>query len=142
MGNFDNKFESNRQDYETPQSLFEPLNKEFGFTLDVCATYDNTKCKDFIPPEVDGLNTNWDKNKVCWMNPPFKTVGKWVEKAYNESMNGTTVVCLVASRTNTNWWHNFVMKANEIRYVKGRPKFVGCKHGLPLPLSIVIFKGK
>jgi len=144
MGNFETKFISNKQDYETPDEIFKPLNDEFNFTLDVCATYENTKCRDFIPPEVDGLKTSWSKlnNEVCWMNPPFNNIGKWIEKAFNESLRGATVICLVTSKTNTNWWHNFAMKADEIRYIKGRPKFKGCKHGLPLPLSIVIFKGK
>lgn len=140
MGNFGTKFISNKQDYETPMEIFEPLNKEFNFAVDVCATNENKKCESYFNEAQDGLKQNW--MGVCWMNPPFKNVSKWIEKAYRESRNGATVVCLVASKTNTNWWHNYVMNADEIRYIKGRPKFIGCKHGLPLPLSIVIFRGK
>ena len=73
------------------------------------------------------------------MNPPFGVQGKWIKKAYNESLKGTTVVCLMPSRTNTNWWHDYCMKG-EIRFVRGRPIFKGAKHGLPQPLSIVIFR--
>jgi len=141
MGKFDNqKFESGRQDYETPESIFNPLNEEFNFDLDVCATSENAKCKKYFTTENNGLTQKW--TGTCWMNPPFKDVGLWVRKAYEESGKGTTIVCLIASRTNTNWWHQYVMKADEIRFIKGRPKFVGCIHGLPLPLSIVIFSSK
>jgi hypothetical protein len=75
------------------------------------------------------------------MNPPYNNVGKWIKKAYEESLQGAIVVCLVQSRTNTNWWHDYCMEG-EVRFIKGRPKFKGCKHGLPQPLAIVIFKGK
>lgn len=72
------------------------------------------------------------------MNPPFGSQGKWVQKAYEESLNGITVVCLLPARTNTNWWHDYCM-TGEIRFIRGRPKFKGAKHGLPQPLAIVIF---
>ncbi len=76
------------------------------------------------------------------MNPPFGTQGAWVRKAYSESLRkGTTVVCLLPARTNTNWWHDYVMKG-EVRFIRGRPKFKGAEHGLPQPLAIVVFSGK
>lgn len=73
------------------------------------------------------------------MNPPYKDMKKWVIKAYEESIkNDSIVVCLIPARTNTKWWHEYCMKG-EIRFIKGRPKFEGCIHGLPQPLAIVIF---
>ena len=71
------------------------------------------------------------------MNPPCGEQGRWLKKAYDEARNGCKVVCLLPSRTNTNWWHDFVMNG-EVRFIRGRPKFVGAKHGLPQPLAIVI----
>jgi phage N-6-adenine-methyltransferase len=136
MAKFDTKFESKRQDWETPDEIFVPLDNEFGFTLDVCATLENRKCEDYFDEEMDGLTQDW--HGICWMNPPFGVQGKWVKKAYSESQNGATVVCLLPSRTNTNWWHDYCMKG-EIRFIRGRPKFKGAKHGLPQPLAIVIF---
>lgn len=138
MAEFSHKFASKRQDWETPPEIFDPLNQEFGFTLDVCATDDNKKVASFFDKENDGLSKDW--NGVCWMNPPFGTQGKWVKKAYESALGGATVVCLLPSRTNTNWWHDYCMKG-EIRFIRGRPKFKGAKHGLPQPLSIVIFRG-
>jgi phage N-6-adenine-methyltransferase len=116
------------------------LNEEFNFTLDVCASEFNYKNENYISKEQDSLNSDWGKN-VCWMNPPFNELGKWVKKAYEESLKGCKVICLIPSRTNTNWWHEYCMKG-ETRYIKGRPKFKGCVHGFPQPLSIVIFHNK
>lgn len=140
MAQFKTKFESKRQDWETPDEIFKPLDDEFQFILDVCATEENKKCSLFFDEERDGLQQDWSiYTAPCWMNPPFGKQGKWVKKAYEESRKGATVVCLLPSRTNTNWWHDYCMKG-EIRFIRGRPKFKGAKHGLPQPLAIVIFR--
>jgi len=137
MAGFKFKFGSHKQDWETPDELFEPLDDEFGFTLDVCATPENAKCPQFFTERDDGLSQKW--HGVCWMNPPFGEQGKWVKKAYQSSLEGAIVVCLLPARTNTNWWHSYCMKG-ETRFIQGRPKFKGAKHGLPQPLAIVIFR--
>ena len=141
MAKFDsNRFDSKKQEWETPESIFNPLNKEFKFTLDVCADNKNNKVDNYFDKEQNALNKDWSKD-VCWMNPPYKKVGIWLKKAYEESLKGAIVVCLIPSRTNTNWWHDYCMKG-EIRFIRGRPKFKGCKYGLPQPLSIIIFRGQ
>ena len=135
------KFTSNRNDWETPDELFDPLNDEFGFTMDVCATEENKKCWMCYTEKEDGLSQDWAQWYACWMNPPFNKNKEWVKKAYEESLKGATVVCLVPARTNTNWWHDYCMKG-EVRFIKGRPVFKGATGGLPQPLAIVIFRGK
>ena len=122
--------------WRTKQELFDSLDKQYNFTFDCCANLKNRKTPQYSSEfhKLDDLS-----QYICWMNPPFKQVGKWVKKAYNESQKGATVVCLVASRTNTNWWHDYCMKG-EVRFIKGRPKFKGNKYGLPQPLAIVIFR--
>ena len=126
--------------WETPQDLFDSLNAEFGFTLDVCALPENAKCEKYFTPEIDGLSQRWEG--VCWVNPPYgREIGKWIQKAYESSERwGSLVVCLVPSRTDTQWWHNHVMSSAEIRLIKGRLKFGGCKNSAPFPSAIVIFK--
>jgi phage N-6-adenine-methyltransferase len=145
MSNFSQRFKTNiatvtqkgvRQDWETPDELFNPLNDEFHFTLDVAASPENAKCSTYYTEENDGLLKEW--SGVCWMNPPFDNKTKWIKKAYQEAQKGATVVCLVPARTNTNWWHDICMKG-EVRFIRGRPKFKGAKHGLPNPLAIVVF---
>ena len=74
-------FSSKTDMWETPQDLFDRLNHEFHFTLDVCAIPENAKCSNFFSPENDGLSQEWFG--TCWMNPPYgKEIGKWVKKAY------------------------------------------------------------
>lgn len=131
-------FNRSKIEYETPPEIFDPLNKEFGFTLDVCADESNHKCSEYFTREQNGLANDW--SGVCWMNPPFgREMKKWIIKAYNEFLKGSTVVCLVPARTNTAWWHDYCMKG-EVRFIRGEVTFVGCSNGLWLPMAIVIFQ--
>jgi len=145
MAKFEGKFESASQEWETPLGLFDALDKYFDFNFDLAADSDNKKCERFFSKKDNALSKNWVGR--CWLNPPYGGSGEnklaiWVEKAYNESRKkNCSVTMLIPARTNTNWWHDFCMKANEIFLIKGRPKFGGAKHGLPQPLSVIHFDG-
>jgi phage N-6-adenine-methyltransferase len=130
-------FSSRTDLWSTPQDLFDKLNAEFGFTLDVCAIPENAKCAKFYSPTDDGLAQPW--TGVCWLNPPYgDTIGKWLRKATGAVKQGATVVALVPARTDTRWWHDYVQGATEIRYLKGRLKFGGGKHSAPFPSAVVV----
>ena len=133
---------SNRHDWETPQDLFDDLNAEFHFTLDVCATAKSAKCERYFTPDEDGLQESW-RDKVCWMNPPFgKEIPAWICKAYYESQQ-CTVVCLIPVRSDTRNWYEYVMRASEIRFIADRCWFTldGVKKKrAPFPSAIVVFK--
>jgi phage N-6-adenine-methyltransferase len=123
---------------ETPQDFFDALHGEFGFTLDVCATATNAKCQRFFTIDDDALSQTWEG--ICWMNPPYgKTTALWMRKAYESAQQGATVVCLVPSRTEMRWWHEYAIKG-EIRFVQGRLKFGGMPYNAPFPNAIVIFR--
>lgn len=134
---------SNTYEWATPKYFYDELDKEFHFNLDPCATKENAKCKDFFTIKDDGLCHAWFGN--VFMNPPYgREIYKWVRKAYFESLTyGKTVVCLLPSRTDTKWWHEYCMKG-EIRFIKGRLKFIGCGvvNSAPFPSVVVIFRGK
>lgn len=99
----------------------------------------NAKCVKFFTQEDDGLSQEW--KGVCWMNPPYgRDIGKWMKKAYESSLEGATVVCLVPSRTDTKWRHDYSMKG-EIEFIKGRLKFGGGKNSALFPSAVVVFKG-
>jgi len=49
-------FSSNSTEWETPDSFFKEMQKEFNFTVDVCATAQNTKLFRFFDPKMDGLS--------------------------------------------------------------------------------------
>lgn len=112
--------------WATPQALFDKLHAEFDFKLDVCATVENTKCLRFFSKEDDGLSKRWDwgEGGNVWMNPPYgREIEKWMKKAYETSRNGQTVVALIPNRSNAPWWHDYVMKAREIRFIKHKVAF-------------------
>lgn len=132
-------FTSNKSTWETPQDFFDKLNEEFNFDLDVCADAENTKCEKYFSKEIDGLAQEW--TGTCWMNPPYgREIGNWIKKAYESSLSGATVVCLLPSRTDTRWWHDYCMKG-EIRFVRGRLKFGNSKNSAPFPSVVVVFRG-
>jgi phage N-6-adenine-methyltransferase len=84
---------SNTDGWATPQHLFDELNAEFGFTLDVCASTWNHKCANYYTAEQDGLAQEW--SGVCWMNPPYgRTIGKWMAKALEASRGGQPLFVL------------------------------------------------
>lgn len=119
--------------------LFKILDDEFHFTLDACCSTKNAKCQRFFTKEDDGLRQDWEG--IVWMNPPYgRMIGKWLEKAHNEAQKGCTVVALVPSRTDTDWWHRIAMK-HEVRFLKGRLYFrdqTGKSGRAPFPSAIVV----
>ena len=134
-------FSSQSTEWATPQGLFDQLDQEFIFDMDVCAVKTNAKCQNYLDANGiwSGLAVSWQG--TCWMNPPYgRQIEKWVQKAFESSMTGATVVCLLPSRTDTRWWHDYVMQAHEIRFIKGRLRFGKTKTNAPFPSAIVVFK--
>lgn len=133
-------FSSSSDNWPTPKKLFEELDQEFGFTLDPCASTENAKCARFFSVQEDGLTQEW--TGVVFMNPPYgREIGKWMKKAFESSTQGATVVCLIPSRTDTQWWHEYAMRG-EIRFIKGRLYFGDSVGRAPFPSAIVIFHPK
>jgi site-specific DNA-methyltransferase (adenine-specific) len=131
MQKFKGLMTSWRDDWRTPISLFNELNKEFHFDFDPCPNN----------PNFDGLTISWGKRN--FVNPPYgRTIGLWLKKGFEEWKEGKTVVFLIPSRTDTIWWHSFVMQATEIRFIEGRLKFSEYYNSAPFPSAIVVFKGK
>ena len=136
-------YSSKTNEWSTPQAFFDELNKEFNFTLDPCATSENAKCTKYFTVEDDGLKQDWSKDTV-FMNPPYgREIKYWVQKAYEESLKGATVVCLIPARTDTAYWHDYIFgKADDIRFLRGRLKFGESKNPAPFPSAIIIYKGE
>lgn len=106
-------------EWETPDRLFRGLDDLFHFDLDVCATPENAKCARFYSPKENGLHQTW--RGTCWMNPPYgKEIGKWVRAAYFSSCAGTTVVGLIPARTDTHWFHDWVLGRATVIFLRGR----------------------
>jgi len=119
--------------------LFAELDAEFGFTLDPCCSHETALCEKHFTPEEDGLAQDWSGD-VVFMNPPYgREIGKWVRKAWEDSQRGATVVCLIPARTDTSYWHDYVMRG-EIRFLRGRLRFGGHTNSAPFPSAVVIFR--
>lgn len=137
-------YSSQRMDWETPNELYDALNKEFGFTLDPCANDINHKCNKYYTEFQDGLRQDWSHERV-FCNPPYgRVIGKWVKKCYEEVYKGNCdlAVMLIPARTDTLWFHDYIYNIAEIRFVKGRLKFGGASQDAPFPSMVVIFRGK
>lgn len=130
--------------WETPQEFFDELNEEFNFTLDPCATHETAKCEEYFTRFDDGLLRSWEGHTV-FCNPPYgREIGKWVRKAFLESLDPhTTVVMLIPARTDTRYFHEYIYRKAEVRFIKGRLKFKvnGQSVGsAPFPSMVVVFK--
>ena len=117
-------------DWATPKEVYKKLDEEFSFNFDPCPLGG--------VEYMNGLEMEWGSSTFC--NPPYgREIGKWTSKALVEAGKGKRVVLLIPSRTDTRWWQNDIMKAKEIRFIKGRLKFGGSKTSAPFPSAIAIF---
>lgn len=127
-------FSSLRLDWKTPKAVYQVLDSEFQFDHDPCPVGGRES-------GVDGLSTSWGGSN--YVNPPYgNQIPKWIAKGYEEWQKGKTVVFLIPSRTDTRWWHDYCMKATEIRFIKGRLKFDDQPNPAPFPSAIIVFRGE
>lgn len=132
-------FSSESSSWETPDHLFLALNHEFHFDLDAAASMENRKVKKFFSVQQDAFKLQWHGN--VWLNSPYgRGIDHWMAKAKFEAVErGSTVVCLIPARPDTNWWFDHV-RLGEVRFLKGRLKFKGAPTSAPFPSAIVIYR--
>ena len=136
--------------WTTPRAFFNKLHIEFQFTLDAAALKSSTLCTLWYGPDhddpvlQDAFLRNWqeDAQGNVWLNPPYgRTIKKWMQKAdFEAHRGGGNIVCLVPSRTDTSWWHDYCIQ-HEIRFIRGRLKFGMQKNAAPFPSALVIMRG-
>jgi site-specific DNA-methyltransferase (adenine-specific) len=111
--------------------------------MDACANQHNAKCAACFTRADDGLAQAWAGR--VWCNPPYgRAIGLWLRKALASVRCGSAelVVCLVPARTDTRWWHTYVLQgAAEVEYLSGRVRLVGARSGAPFPSDVVVFRG-
>jgi site-specific DNA-methyltransferase (adenine-specific) len=107
--------------WSTPKEFYNKLNDEFNFDFDPCPLNENE-----ITPEKNGLLIEWGQKN--YINPPYnrKLKEAFVIKAIEESNKGKLCVMLLPVSTSTKLFHDIIKpNANEIRFIKGRIKFIG-----------------
>jgi site-specific DNA-methyltransferase (adenine-specific) len=136
-------------EWRTPQQLYEMLDREFHFTTDLACTLGNSLATPGHGIYHDSLNADWAGIVgPLWCNPPYgRQIGDWIEKAYRESRStaGTTIVMLLPARTDTKWFHDYILGKAEIRFIRGRVEFEGDGKApggrCPFPSMVVVFRG-
>jgi phage N-6-adenine-methyltransferase len=130
---------------ETPIELFKELDDEFHFEIDVCALQDNYKCARYFHPSVNGLKQVWTPS-ICFMNPPYSNIPRWLDKARLEANNGAIVVCILPVDSSTKWFHEFIWNKTinkfrcEIRFPDRRYSFGKYSNSAKFATMIAIFR--
>lgn len=119
-------FSSLSPHWATPKAVYDALDAEFHFTLDPCHLHETDW--------RDGSARSWKGERV-YCNPPYGAVAKWLMKA----REAEAAVFLLPARTDTKWWHEYAMQADEIRFIRGRLKFGGAKFNAPFPSVVLIY---
>lgn len=133
---------SKSDEFGTPDYIFKPLDAEFHFTLDAAASNENSKCSTWITKEMNALRWDWTRTGgAVWVNPPYSrgNVEAFVQKAYEESQKGATVVMLLPARTEQPWFHDIVLPHAEVRFIRKRIQFVGGKQQARQAHFVAIF---
>ena len=131
---------SKRDDWRTPQALFDKLHEQFKFDADV----------DFSDPLIPGwkpgrcaLQKTWPRASAYYCNPPYgRDIGLWLHRGLEASKKGAVVVFLLPARTDTQWFHEYAPKG-EVWFFRGRLKFAfpggETEAGAPFPSMLLIF---
>ena len=115
-----------RDDWATPQPLFDELDRVFHFTLDAAADETNHKCVRYLTPDEDAFSKALDlEGETIWCNPPYgRGLDRWVNLFGKWAAMGNTVVALLPASTGTQWFRLMWDTASEVWFLTGRVPFV------------------
>ncbi len=133
---------SRSDDWETPDYVYGPLNKQYGFTCDLAANPANTKCPKFYSQERSFLAENEFAKffgEVCWMNPPFSLAEEFFAQVAKHASYGTkTVAIFKSSNMETGTWQKYILPScSWIFQPDRRVHYVGAGKSAPFPSAIV-----
>lgn len=107
-----------RQEWGTPRPVFDVLHREYGFTIDVCASALNRKLNRYLTKEDDALSCRWSGERP-YSNPPFLGIDPWLEHA----LEGELTYFLLPARTFNLWWLKWASVAKRKEWFVGRMRF-------------------
>ena len=133
-------FTSKSDEWTTPLELFEKLNRRFLFDLDAAADNWNHLLDEWYTKEDSGLEHSWEGRRV-FCNCPYSQIKLWAAKFVEEANRAECIVALIPARTDTRWWHDHIMTADKIVYIRGRLKFGPGTGSAPFPSALAIWMG-
>ena len=151
--NWENLMSSKDEAWRTPDHVYDYFDKLYHFNFDAAASSENARTKEYFTKKDNALRKSWSKRgkkRSIWLNPPYsRNLYPWIEKAYKESCkSGVSLVgVLVFARTDTKWWHDFVIPhAWKIHFIQPRLRFLDSKTGkkkgaATAPSVFIVFKG-
>lgn len=121
--------------FETPDELFDQLNRIFNFTLDAACTSTNCKCPKgyYYDKGQDSLKMNWGGDRV-FCNPPFSRKSEFIKKAYMEVLFHNcpiVVMVLPLNCMDSEAFQNFVYTYFDFEILRGRVSFIDSETGKP-----------
>ena len=134
-------FTSNKDDWETPDNLFNWLHDTYEFTVDAAASHDNAKLPRYWTKQDGALDRDWSGERV-WCNPPYGKIAKqFIEKA--AKCEAERAVLLIPARTDTIVWHDHILRNPNacVCFLKGRLTFKPAVGPAPFPSAVVVFYG-
>lgn len=134
-------FSSTKEDWATPQDFFDKLNEEFHFDLDPCADAENAKCKEYFTKEENGLLKDWGgvaSSAIHHTAEKQRANGSGSVTKKRRSPERLSLHLFRRALTQ-GFFHDYIYHKAEIRFIKGRLKFGGCKDAAPFPSMVVIF---
>lgn len=144
-------YEKSRNDYLSPPELVKMALEDFNrdcFDCDVCCSHENIPALHYYKNgEINGLSEYW--YKLNWCNPPYDECNKWIKNAYEEQQIGKTTVMLIPVRTETKYWHDYILfnENVKIKWLRKGYQFLDPETKKPMgvfknALALVYFYGK
>ncbi len=94
-----------RDEWQTPQWLFDKLNTQYNFKVDCCANVSNAKCK--IYP-MNFLDIRIVTKYHCWMNPPFSKAQEMFKGFFKRIREGVAIYR--CDNMETKIWQDIILK--------------------------------
>ena len=113
-------FSSGTDEWGTPKDLFDQLDSEFHFNLDVASTDENCKCEMHFTKEDDGLKKDWSGRRV-FCNPPYSQISRWIRSVIRrigkKSLSASRIRQTGSVKPAVS---NAVDRENHLTHIKGR----------------------
>jgi site-specific DNA-methyltransferase (adenine-specific) len=136
-------FSSVRTGWCTPSWILTLVEKVGPIGLDPCSNMESgVRATERWEKSDDGLSREWGGHGLVYVNPPYgREIGPWMVKCRDEGRRGVEIIALVPSRTDTRWFQDCALTADQILLYRGRLVFEGAPNAAPFP-SAVLYWGR